>query len=459
MRSIYREPARAGCVLLCLTLAGASVGGVRSVAAQQPHAMSDARTSLGFTVGMSGGGRDTLGLLVVDVTPQSPADRAGITEGSRLAAVNGVSLCLAPNEIGRATASDAAVRRLNREVQNARPGLPVVLQVFGGGRRQTITVPVDGTAPTAITTSGTAGRVSAAPTTPDAAFPSDAVAATRNVPAGADGAPPTAPLPVPAGAVGATTAGTAVAQGAAVGAATGIAAGAAGGVASGVGTGVSALGGAIGGAVTPAAGAPAAVVAPAVATAPAGAATPAADTRPVMDSAHAATLGAVIQRMGELQQQLHQLARDQRSLALADSLSDAEEDLAALRRRLRSAEARQARADSASGVMLPGLRLAAVDDDLAAYFGEGSARGLLVVQADATWDPIRTGDVVLRVDGAPANVDRLRSTLDTRRGSTIELLRKRRVLTVTLHARAAGWTLPAATHLTISTRAPRRPRA
>jgi len=168
------------------------------------------------------------------------------------------------------------------------------------------------------------------------------------------------------------------------------------------------------------------------------AAAPADARPPVIDSAHAATLGAVIERMGELQQQLHRLARDQRSLALADTLSDAEEDLAALRRRLRTAAVgAQARTDSARDAGLPGLRLAPVNEDLAAYFGEGSARGLLVVQADAAWDPVRAGDVVLRVDGAPADAERLRAAFAPRRRSTIELLRRRRVLTVTLHGGGA----------------------
>ena len=346
------------------------------LAAQQLLPNPDGRIPLGFSVGTSGGDRDTLGLLVVAVTPESPADRAGITEGSRVAAVNGVSLRLTPDEVGRATASDAAMRRLTREVQGARPGVPVVLQVFGGGRRQTITVPVDGSPPTAVTlpvaTAPTTGAVPAAGP-PMPALPTPALPTSASAPALPT---PTAVVPIaPGGAADAT---------------------------------------------------------------PLAASVPPADIRPVMDSAHAATLGALIERLGEVQQQLHRLARDQRSLALADTLSDAEDDLATLRRKLRSAEARQARADSTHDVGLPGLRLTTVNADLATYFGEGSASGLLVVQADAAWDPIRAGDVVLRVDGASADADRLRAAFAPGRRSTIELLRRRRVLTVTLSGRGAG---------------------
>lgn len=354
------------------------------LAAQQLLPNPDGRIPLGFSVGTSGGDRDTLGLLVVAVTPESPADRAGITEGSRVAAVNGVSLRLTPDEIGRATASDAAMRRLTREVEGARPGVPVVLQVFGGGRRQMITVPVDGSPPSAVTLPVAAARTTG--TVPATGLPTPALPTPTL---------PTAVLPTSASAPPLPT---------------------------------------------PTAVVPVVPVVPSGASdaAPVAASALPADTRPVMDSAHAATLGALIERLGELQQQLHRLARDQRSLALADTLSDAEDDLATLRRKLRSAEARQARADSTHDVGLPGLRLTSVNADLATYFGEGSASGLLVVQADAAWDPIRAGDVVLRVDGAPADADRLRAAFAPGHRSTIELLRRRRVLTVTLNGRSAG---------------------
>jgi hypothetical protein len=84
---------------------------------------------------------------------------------------------------------------------------------------------------------------------------------------------------------------------------------------------------------------------------------------------------------------------------------------------------------------LRGLRVTIVSDELEPYFGEGSARGLLVLEADESWAPIRTGDVIVRVDGAPATKESLRDALDSRRGTEVVLLRRRRSLIVTLGGR------------------------
>ncbi|GJG87219.1 hypothetical protein tb265_24000 [Gemmatimonadetes bacterium T265] len=363
--------------------AAAQQAGAGQVTAGTPV---EPRVPFGLTLGTSGGNRDTLGLLVVAVVPQSPADRAGVAEGSRIASINGVRLRLTPSEVGQPGTGDALVRRFDAELQNTRPGEPVVLEVVGGGRRQTVSVPLGG--PAAATVLSNTSLAAGAPTSPTPALPTVAQAAPEST-IGAAAGPPAAPTSgvVAPAAVGATVSAPGVAPAATVPTVS-----------------------------VPTAAAPAAVI----------------------DSAHAATLSALIDRMGELQQQLHRLARDQRSLAVADSLSDAEEDLATIRHRLRSTAARQAREDSTHDVGLPGLRLAAVNEDLAAYFGEGSARGLLVVQADASWDPIRTGDVVLRVDGAPADAERLRAAFQPQRRSTIEILRRRRVLTVALRGRAGA---------------------
>ncbi|HKG95401.1 MAG TPA: hypothetical protein VKA84_26005, partial [Gemmatimonadaceae bacterium] len=87
------------------------------------------------------------------------------------------------------------------------------------------------------------------------------------------------------------------------------------------------------------------------------------------------------------------------------------------------------------GTALPGLSVTAVGAELVAYFGEGSERGLLVLQADSSWAPIKTGDVIMSINGAPVTAQRLRSTLTSRRQSAVELLRRKRPLTVALPAR------------------------
>jgi S1-C subfamily serine protease len=94
---------------------------------------------LGITTSSSGE-RDTLGLLVTSVTPNSPADRAGIEEGNRIASVNGVNLRLAPEDAGERDMQGMTTRRLQREMQKVEPGQSVELSVWKDGRYQTISV-------------------------------------------------------------------------------------------------------------------------------------------------------------------------------------------------------------------------------------------------------------------------------------------------------------------------------
>ena len=47
---------------------------------------------------------------------------------------------------------------------------------------------------------------------------------------------------------------------------------------------------------------------------------------------------------------------------------------------------------------LEGLRLARVNDDLAANLGRGSERGFLVLESNNRWRGLRAGDVLLEID-------------------------------------------------------------
>lgn len=165
-------------------------------------------------------------------------------------------------------------------------------------------------------------------------------------------------------------------------------------------------------------------------------------------ASRATTFTGAMQSLGDLQSQLRRLADDEGSTALADSLLQAARDIGAIQRRLRAAQADQQRRRSDDGFDrsssrrgansnsdVPGLSLSPVSDDLSDYFGDGSERGLLVLQADAAWSPIRNGDVILSVDGAPVSPSRLRDARDSRRPVRVELLRRRRQMTVTLNAR------------------------
>ncbi len=92
------------------------------------------------------------------------------------------------------------------------------------------------------------------------------------------------------------------------------------------------------------------------------------------------------------------------------------------------------RTDDAT-LMLSGLSLAAVDRDFAQQFGRGSENGALVVRTRSEWEPIRTGDVILAVEGRPVrDGNSLDITLDRRRDQRIEILRNGRKETITLPA-------------------------
>jgi C-terminal processing protease CtpA/Prc len=296
-----------------------------------------------MTLGTSGTDRDTLGLLITQVLRDSPADRAGIDEGNRLAEIDGVSLRLDPVDVGRSTANDAIMRRLARTLRGLQGGEQATLRVFGAGKFRNVPVQLSssGAAPNA----GSGGIVisPAAPTIPT-------------------------PAPTPSVAIATTMSGT-------------------------------------------------------------------------------STITTALHSLTDLEAQLRRLADDEGSSALADSLMQSARDLAVVQRRIRAAQADQRRRfdDSADrpatrratsgSTEVPGLSLSPVSEDLADYFGDGSERGMLVLQADATWSPIRNGDVILSVDGSPVTPARLRDARDSRQPVRLELLRRRRQMSVTLNSR------------------------
>ena len=60
-----------------------------------------------MTVASTGSARDTLGVFVQSVVHDGPAEKAGIVEGDRIAAINGVSLRVA-REVAKLKAGEAA---------------------------------------------------------------------------------------------------------------------------------------------------------------------------------------------------------------------------------------------------------------------------------------------------------------------------------------------------------------
>ena len=84
--------------------------------------------------------RDTLGLLIVGVTPGGPAERAGIEEGNRIVEVNGTSLRLSAADAGEDDMQGLTTRRLVRELRKVNAGDEVTLRIYADGQTKTVKV-------------------------------------------------------------------------------------------------------------------------------------------------------------------------------------------------------------------------------------------------------------------------------------------------------------------------------
>jgi hypothetical protein len=141
-----------------VVIAAALSAAAAPLAAQTSRASDpDVGVILGMTVSVSGSDRDTLGLLISNITRGGPADEAGVDEGNRLAAINGVSLRIDRESGGGRDASDPVFRRLARELGELRSGDDISLRIFGSGRFRTVTVH-----PVVPTTSRTTTRATTA---------------------------------------------------------------------------------------------------------------------------------------------------------------------------------------------------------------------------------------------------------------------------------------------------------
>jgi C-terminal processing protease CtpA/Prc len=100
----------------------------------EPHAV------IGVTTTGAANSRDTLGVLVSSVRTGSPAEKAGIEEGNRISSVNGVSLRLAPADVGDYDMANIMTRRLTRELDKLHPGDEVDLRVFVSGQTKAVKI-------------------------------------------------------------------------------------------------------------------------------------------------------------------------------------------------------------------------------------------------------------------------------------------------------------------------------
>jgi hypothetical protein len=98
------------------------------------------RGVIGISIGGAGNMRDTLGLFISSVVTEGPADKAGIVEGERIAAVNGVDVRVPREDIEDISAVSARANRFVREVQKVAPGGNVSLRVYSGGRYRDVSV-------------------------------------------------------------------------------------------------------------------------------------------------------------------------------------------------------------------------------------------------------------------------------------------------------------------------------
>ncbi len=101
---------------------------------------SEDRAAIGIGFGMTGSKRDTAGVFVNAVTEDGPAEKAGIVEGDRIAAINGVSLKLTKDDLEDMWMANSRLNRLSREMAKVKPGDVVDLTVVSGGRSRQVKV-------------------------------------------------------------------------------------------------------------------------------------------------------------------------------------------------------------------------------------------------------------------------------------------------------------------------------
>ena len=101
---------------------------------------SEERAAIGLGFGLTGSKRDTTGVFVNSVVENGPAEKAGIVEGDRIAAINGVSLKLSKDDLDDSWAANSRVSRLSREMAKVKPGDVVELTVVSGGRSRAVKV-------------------------------------------------------------------------------------------------------------------------------------------------------------------------------------------------------------------------------------------------------------------------------------------------------------------------------
>ncbi len=102
--------------------------------------LSSGRRVLGLGFAQRGSMRDTAGLLIVSISTGGAADKAGLIEGDRIVSIDGVDLRIPAGDAGSPEAVEARISRLRRALDAARDSTPVRLEVLSEGRRRTVSV-------------------------------------------------------------------------------------------------------------------------------------------------------------------------------------------------------------------------------------------------------------------------------------------------------------------------------
>jgi len=122
-----------------VTVSPEQMYGVATTSSASRRAMND-RPVIGVTTSPMGNARDTLGVFVSAVNDSGPAAKAGLVEGDRIAAINGVSLRVAREDAGDAQVAQAKADRLRSELAKVTAGSAVELTVVSAGRSRTVRV-------------------------------------------------------------------------------------------------------------------------------------------------------------------------------------------------------------------------------------------------------------------------------------------------------------------------------
>lgn len=117
---------------------------VKTIAASDapdaPNAWNRQRAVIGVSLGAQASRRDTAGVFISAVTEDGPADKAGVMEGDRVAAINGQDVRVSRDDAGDEAAAQARIARFTRILRNVKPGDDVELRVVSGGRQRTVKV-------------------------------------------------------------------------------------------------------------------------------------------------------------------------------------------------------------------------------------------------------------------------------------------------------------------------------